>query len=375
MLFVRTNDLKTGMRLAKPIYNKDGVLLYERNSKLSPQGIVSIHNFGLIGIYVLEPAEPVPPMTKDDVRFERFQTMNVFAIQEELGRMIKTRNSYKIQIIAANIISNYGSKSRKINFIQNLRSHDDYIYKHALNVSILCAMIAHAMNVKGSEQLDAVIAAIVHDIGKLLPNNSTEEESDKADMHVFRKGMELLEFVFPASSGIKNTCIQAQKAIDELKNGKAMEGKLSNSAKILLIAEAYDTMTSMHVNEEPKSEVAAIKTFLENKDLFDQGAVDGLIRSINILKPGTCIELNTGVKGVVLAGNEADVLRPMILDFSNNKVVDLSNRLQYKDLEIADIMKTMDNRHVMDMGILKKQGIKYEISRHAKKAEGLIAEQ
>lgn len=356
MLFVRTNDLKTGMRLAKPIYNKNGVLLYERNSKLSPQGIVSIHNFGLIGIYVLEPAEPVPPMTKDDVRFERFQTMNVFAIQEELGRMIQTRHSYKIQIIAANIISNYGSKSRKVNFIQNLRSQDDFIYKHALNVSILCAMIAHAMNVRGSEQLDAVIAAIVHDIGKLLPNNSTEE-SDKADMLVFRKGMELLEFVFPASSGIKNTCIQAQKAVGELKNGKAMDDKLSNSAKILLIAETYDTMTSMHVNEEPKSEVAAIKTFLENKDMFDQGAVDGLIRSINILKPGTCIELNTGAKGVVLADNEADILRPVILDFSNNIVIDLSNRLHYKDLEIADIMKTMDNRYVMDMETLKKQGI------------------
>ena len=32
MKFVRTEDLKAGMRLAKPIYNKKGVLLYERNS-------------------------------------------------------------------------------------------------------------------------------------------------------------------------------------------------------------------------------------------------------------------------------------------------------------------------------------------------------
>ena len=55
MLFVKREDLKTGMRLARPIYNNNGVLLFERNSKLTQQGIESIRNFGLIGIFVLEP--------------------------------------------------------------------------------------------------------------------------------------------------------------------------------------------------------------------------------------------------------------------------------------------------------------------------------
>ena len=66
MLFVKTEDLKAGMRLAKPIYNKNGVMLYDRNSKITSQGIISVNNFGLIGIYILEPAEPVPPMSEDD---------------------------------------------------------------------------------------------------------------------------------------------------------------------------------------------------------------------------------------------------------------------------------------------------------------------
>jgi len=72
MLFIKSDELKTGMRLAKPIYNKNGVMLYERNSKLTRQGIVSIQNFGLIGVYILEPAEPVPPMSEDDIEFVAF---------------------------------------------------------------------------------------------------------------------------------------------------------------------------------------------------------------------------------------------------------------------------------------------------------------
>ena len=64
------------MRLAKPIYSKKGVLLYDRASVLKDmQSIENIKSFGLIGLFILEPAEPVPPMTQDDLDFERFQTV------------------------------------------------------------------------------------------------------------------------------------------------------------------------------------------------------------------------------------------------------------------------------------------------------------
>ena len=46
MQFVKTADLKPGMRLAKPIYNRMGVLLYERDTRLTIQGI----NLSLIHI-------------------------------------------------------------------------------------------------------------------------------------------------------------------------------------------------------------------------------------------------------------------------------------------------------------------------------------
>lgn len=82
MKFVKTDDLKAGMRLAKPIYNKNGVLLYDRNSALTAPGIVSIRNFGLFGIYILEPAEPVPPLSREDLEFEQLQTIYMFKLRE-----------------------------------------------------------------------------------------------------------------------------------------------------------------------------------------------------------------------------------------------------------------------------------------------------
>lgn len=91
MQFVKTSDLKPGMRLAKPIYNKMGVLLYERDTKLTIQGINSIENFGLIGIFILEPAEPLPPLSKEDLEFEQFQTIYMFKLKENMDHLEKKR--------------------------------------------------------------------------------------------------------------------------------------------------------------------------------------------------------------------------------------------------------------------------------------------
>ena len=367
MLFVKRDELKRGMRLARPIYNKDGVLLYERNSKLTAQGIESIKNFGLIGIFVLEPAEPVPPMTQADIDFERFQTMNVFSIQEEMEKILQTRRLYKMPTIASNIIKNYGHLDKKINFVQNLRSKEDYIYKHALNVAILCAMITHVLNMRVDEQLETVQAAIIHDLGKMTVPKAIMDKDVLTDeeQQVVRaaeiQGFNMIDIVFSSSPNVKRICSQAQKALESLETNEDISSmKMVNGARVLAVAEAFDTMTAMQVEKAPESEVAALKHLLGNPQVYDSRIVAGLIRSINILAPGVSVELNTGQKALVLASNEQNILEPMILMFDDNSIVDLSDRDEYGDMEITDIMKTMDNRHVMDTDLLKKQGIKVE---------------
>lgn len=371
MIFVKSDDLKTGMRIARPIYNKNGVLLYERNSKLTVQGMNSIKNFGLLGIFVLEPAEPVPPMTKDDIEFERFQTMCVFSIQEELDQIKKTLRYAKIQTIVANIIKNYGHLERKISFQQNLRSKEDYYYKHSLNVAILCAMIAHTMNATVSEQLDTVTAAIVHDIGKLsapkslmMKENWTETEREQM-RNAEVAGLNMLERVFATNPNIRRICVQAQNNLDNLQRGRASDlSRMFTGAKILSVAEVFDTMTAVQLDRERQSEIAAFKHLLRNPRYYDENVVNALSSSIKILFPGVSVELNTGSKGLVLVENERNILKPMVLTFNDNRIIDLGNRVYDGRIEIVDIMKTMDNRHVMNMDLLKRHGIAVEATEY-----------
>lgn len=378
MLFVKTDRLKQGMRLARPIYNRDGVLLYERNSKLTVQGIQSIKTFGLIGLFILEPAEPVPPMTQEDILFERFQTMTVFALREELNKIKQEKKkSNKLHVIVNNIMQRYGNKDNKINFIQNLRSKEDYIYKHSLNVAILAAMMSHVLDIKREDQMKIITAALVHDVGKMsIPaavakkDHWNEDELELVATYE-QAGYELIGNIFYGEPAVKRLCVQMNKALNGVEDAK---GNASLGARVLMVAETYDTMTAMRLNLPPESEVVTLRHLLSHPQIYDPAIVDALVQSINILIPGVSVELSTREKAIVIRNNADNVLRPMVLGFRDNNIIDLEDK-NYKDIEITDIMKTMDNRYVIDTQTLIDNGFHVPVPKEAEMHVGIAQEE
>lgn len=360
MQFIKTENLKMGMRLARPIYSKKGVLLFERNSKLTAPAIESVRNFGLLGIYILEPAEPLPPMSEEDLEFERFQTRAIFSIQDEIENILYGKKQNKLQMLANMIIKNFGHLDGKINFYQNLRSRDDYVYRHSLNVAILSTMITHIMNIRPEEQLQIILAALVHDIGKIQLGGNLLYREDLNDVEkemIFTAHMQAAPMVEGAFQGngaaIRRICVQAAR---KHRDGTQIENsKMLVGAKILTVANRYDELTAMTLSGESKSEVAAIQEFLDHPDLYDPQVVDALIQSIKILFPGVSIELSSGEKALVLVENMQNILRPVVLCFQDNSILDLSLSVN-SDIKILDIMKTLDNRYIMDTEKLRQAG-------------------
>ncbi|MCR4618438.1 MAG: HD domain-containing protein [Lachnospiraceae bacterium] len=362
MKFVRMENLKTGMRLARPIYSKSGVLLFERDSQLSSSAIESVKNFGLLGIYILEPAEPLPPMSDEDKEFERFQTMMVASIQDELERIINTKHSKNILNVATQIIRSYGHVENKINFYQNLRSRDDFVSRHSLNVAMLCVLMSHILNLPRDEQQRLVFAALVHDIGRLKSKNeaifdvTADQELKDALYRETTSAYDIIEEVF-ATEGpmIKRICNQALRVQKDKEDGKEETipmDRMVIGSKILLVANVYDEKTAMNLSGESESEVKAIKEFLDHPEIYDKDVVNALIASINILFPGVSVELSTGEKALVLTENVFNILQPTVLCFKDNSILDMSLKAN-NDIYVMDIMKTLDNRYIMDTDKLK----------------------
>ena len=361
MKFVKREDIKDGMRLAKPIYNKKGVLLYERDSKLTTQSIESVRNFGLIGVYVLEPAEPLPPMTEDDIEIEKFQIISEFALMDELMNINKTGKSPRIRYLAESYITQFSRYSHPINFVQNLRGAEDYVFKHSSNVAILCTLICSRLGLRYEEKTDTILAALVHDVGKLnIPSDIIKkEELDEEDIAQMKacelNGQNIIDKAFTATPAIRRTMIQAYRHLEAFETGSEKDSaKMVKSAKILVVANMFDDLTAMSAHKEPMSYISALKFLMSNPEWFEPEIVKGLIKSVSFLGEGTSVELSNGEKALVLADNPDNLLKPMVLVFSTNTIIDLARSTIYQGLEVVDTMKTLDERYVMDADSIRK---------------------
>lgn len=362
MQFVEIKDLQPGMRLARPIYNKMGVMLYDRNSFLTASGIKSIENFGLIGLFILEPAEPLPPVSKEDLEFEQFQVVYMFRIKEIMDRLQKKQDPQTLLQLTADIIKRYGSLDHKMNFVQTLRGSADFIYKHAVSTAILSAMIANTMHFNTLEKSCLVTAALLYDLGYLyvprniLDKSSLTEDETHTIQECRKKGFLLLE---PETNPyhlhkevlniIQQTHMLLAADADSLK-----EKTFSKMSHALIVADKFDRLTAMSLSHPPASEVSAIRELKEEPGLYQPKAVSALACCIHILPSGCSIDLSNGDKGIVLAENPSNFLAPVVLNIRDNQIYDLSDPDTAGKLKISDIMKTMDNRIVVDEQTFKQ---------------------
>ena len=363
MLFIRTDDLKPGMRLAKPIYNKLGVMLYDRDTRLTQQVIESIRNFELIGIYILEPAEPVPPLSDEDIAFEQFQTISMFQLRDCMDMIRKGRQPDKLPTLVSSILSQYGRLDHKLNFAQNLRSSADYVYKHSISVAILVAMLTHQLNMPDDFQQTCVTAALLYDFGWLLVPTELAEKTDplteEDEKKILACRIKSLDYLNPQTHSIKLspdvlriitqfiTLSAPEEAADPSKIFR------SSGTKLLQVADAFDRMTAMSLTNEPISEIVAMKYLQEFPEKYDTKIVRALSLCIHILPRGACVDLSNGEKAMILEDNPEDYSKPLILQFTNNEIFDLRDPHIHDIIQIQDIMKTMDNRIAIDENTLK----------------------
>lgn len=364
MRFVRTDELVKGMRLAKPIYNKNGVLLYDRDTKLTKQGINSIKNFKLIGIYILEPAEPLPPMSEDDVEYERFQTMSVFGLKEALDEIMRGNKPANMYNLVKMIVKKYAKRSGKINVVQNVRSSEDYVYKHSINVATLASLMGARLRVSVEDMRDMVTAALLHDMGRLYIDAEILEKevySDEDRKHMEgcenRGNKELLELPFLNENVRKMLEQKYELQTDETIS--SADERFTECARILQIAERYDDMTSMKLGEEPKSDIVAVRELLGRMDIYDERIVAALMDSLKLLIPGTCVQLSNSYSGIVIRANNDNVMRPMILCFNDNQLYNFEEENVVASIQISDIMKTMDKRIKIEKSTIEEYMRRY----------------
>lgn len=358
MKFYKPEELRAGMRLAKQIYNKQGVLLYERGLVLTDQIIASVQKFGLLGVLILEPAEPLPPITAEEQEFEQLQTTYMFRLRDSLIAISKGQPAQDLSSLVSDIVRRVGTLNHPVTFSQTIRSSEDYNYKHAVCTAILSAMIAHSLGIPVNVMNDLICAALLADFGYLyVPREimSKQEEDltsiDLLSIEQYRtKALHLLnqdENPFHLSENTFTTLTEFLQ-VSRKENPKLITASFHLNTKILMVADKYDRMTAMSLNYQPVSAVQALRHLQKQEMLYDVSIVHALSAAISILPVGQCVELSANRRGMIVSQTPGDQFHPQVLDLATNAVYDLSNPKLRDVITVKDIMTSMDQRYAFD---------------------------
>ena len=334
MQFVKTEELKPGMRLAKPIYNKTGVLLYERNSKLTIPAINSVRNFSLIGVYILEPAEPAPPLSREDLEFEQAQTVYTFKMRDIFENVYRREPIKKLEGLIEDVCKRYGSLNHRVNFNQNLRSADDFMYKHAISTAILTAMIAQHIEISEEDYKALITAAFLYGFGyRFVPRHvlskedALTEDEETIIQSALEKGLVYLQASNEPLSYFKTAVSIAQCHILSSRPNITLPDTSDTIlllSEILKVAEQFDFMTGMMMGHKPESEIFAMNYLREHVTEYNETIVSILAQCIHIIPAGASVDLSTKDKAIVLVENPKNYMEPVILRLKDNQIYDLS---------------------------------------------------
>ena len=213
---------------------------------------------------------------------------------------------------------------------------------HAINVSILSIALGRRLGLPTYELENLGLAGLLHDVGMLtMPEYVYRESSSLSDsefktlMSHSEKGFEMLK----QCGGLNETVLQAVLQHHEKANGTGypeglLERQITKNAKIISIADTYDTITSDRPYSKGRSPVQAIKMiFGWSGKHFNETLVKFFVSLLGVYPVGTILRLETNEVGIVYEVSRGSSTKPKILviiDESGQEVepfpVDLNNR-------------------------------------------------
>ncbi len=377
---ILTQDLKPGMVTAAPVTTKRGQELIPAGTTLTKQLISRMEFYSVAFSYIEEASvlteeeiqaalqaarnqklagaqtgQTVAPSTqssakstpKDEVAYsqkiKRSKTFQEYSLHSTLvtetlkrqleGFVYNNRplefdtllNSVKSLITPGQTIIQY------FDMLHNLRSSDDSVYGHSLNVAMISRILGKWLKWSPSDLDNLVIAGLLHDIGKItIPpeilnkeGKLTDEEFEQIRWHP-RAGYELVRDL-KIDSRIKKAVLQHHERCDG--SGypmKADEIMLDDFAMVIAIADVYDAMTAARKYRAPLCPFQVIREF--ERDGYHKFKTEYLLtflRHIATTYQNNRVILSDGQAAKIILLNQNSLSTPLV-QLDDGSCIDLA---------------------------------------------------
>ncbi|MFC4597330.1 HD-GYP domain-containing protein [Cohnella hongkongensis] len=334
-----TYTLRPGQTLAKPVLNKNGMVMLGAGTQLTDKYIERLRTLGITDIYVEDdtprrpqPIEHSPPAASADKSArKRSASASGKAVDEALEELIREpliRQQLSVPMLGDRFLYMYRSLLAEISdhrFIKEqlaqLHLKDPLLFEHTLNVATLSAIIGAAKQYSIEPLHDLIVSALLFDIGMIrLPDELLTKKGALTDYDrrlIERHTVEGYQMLVHRSD------LPGAAAICALQHHERYDGsgypsglgrsQIHEFAQIIALADTYDALVSRRHHRSSYTRRDAVEFLLGSGDrMFDLSLVKLFIKHISIYPIGSRVTLNSGQTAVITSVDASLVQRPVV---------------------------------------------------------------
>ncbi len=341
-VFVSVQDCQPGMAIAEDIYNEYGAVVVTEGTLLDEYILGRIKDLGLVKIKIYEDKEDIIVAGGTEL-FRAQYSENLSNVKNLLHDISsgKEVDSQKVSHVTNSLLSRINENRDIVNCINEMRTTDEYLYTHSINVSLLSMLIGKWLKYDYKRVKALVTAGFLHDIGKgrisqaILnkPGDLTDEEFEEIKKHP-AYGFQIAEKIPEINEDILKAILMHHEREDGSGYPLGLRGEqIHDFAKIVAVADMYDAMTSNRAYRTMICPFDVIETMeRDNFGTLDHRVVNVFLKNIASYYIGDFVKLSNGDIGEIVYINPFNVSKPIIR--AANTYIDLSGEKQVKILEL-----------------------------------------
>ncbi|WP_242457517.1 HD-GYP domain-containing protein [Insulibacter thermoxylanivorax] len=317
------------MRLARNIYNDEGLVLLGEHVELTETMIRRLEQLGIHRIYIEDPrAEDIVirENISEEMRREALRTIREnfqnYMNEAKQGRMFCNPHLGKdFRRVLDMIIDELKEHKQAMIMLNTIHVSDHYLFQHSLNVCIYAIMLGTALGYTYDQLRVLGLGAMLHDIGKTLVPQEILLKRDKLtkeEMSIIRRhpedGFRMLKDNPNISLIAAHCALQHHERLDGSGYPRGIKGdEIHEYAKLLGIVDTFDAMTTHRVYKPAALPHEAVEVLYAGAGrLYDAHMIQLFRDRVAIYPPGTTVELNTGEIGIVVDINASLPHRPVV---------------------------------------------------------------
>lgn len=357
---VSLSFLQEGMMVAKNVYNSEGLLLVSAGTILAESSIPKMQRMGIGSVYICNPLFEdleVPELINIDTRIRTIQ-----ALQSVVRKFQKT-NELDIEPLkgaAKSLVAEIIINREAMIHLIDLRSFDDYIIAHSVNVCILSLLTAVSMDYTEAKLLDLALGSLLHDLGMttipeeiLAKVGSLTPEEQKVVQRHAETGFSVVRKLRDLSVPAAHVAFQHHERFDGKGYPRALQGcEIHEYARITAIADLFDALISDRPYRKgllPHEAYEILMTL--GGSYVDRDILAIFLAHVAIYPIGSVVQLGSGEIGIIVKVFPKLQSRPVIRLLTDTSGVLLA---EPREIDLADhltvfITRVLKEREIFDL--------------------------